>query len=299
MIRDVIIGKIKINTLLAFAFGTVFLLVTLMVRLVFPMSTGAEATIQVASALAAAGIAAGIPGLFQFAVSSPGKALTIRATGALVVFLVVLSMNASRAETVAVIEVTLIFFTPLLIRHILRKYRIRIEKPALVLLSALMMVGAAAFFSETTGGRLPDLPSGYPIQSGLFAEYDLKNSTDCKSCRQHLWVRENDRFVRKEVNPSDKHTQLHVLLEVEWLKWEKTPMLERDYQGHIYYTVDYKCNADRVDVYGAKLIGYSLAPGKYPLSWLIGFVEIPYLLTGVREAEAPVAPKGSAVPRTP
>lgn len=291
--QDLVVGKIKINTLLAFAFGTVFLVVTLMVRLAFPMSNDAETAVQVTSALAAAAIAAGIPGLFQFSVSSPGKALTIRATGSLIVFLIVLSMNASRAETVAAIEATLIFFTPLLLRHGLRKYRVRIGRPSLVLLSALMVIGEAAFFSETAGAGLPNLPSGYPIQSGIFAGYDLKNSAACRSCQQHMWIRENDRFVRKEVtrpvlldiesrawggNPPDKHTQLHLLLAVEWRKWEMLPMLERDYQGHIYYTVDYKCNVDRIDVYSAKLVGYKLAPGKRPLSWLIGFVEIPFTL---------------------
>ena len=276
--RDLIVGRIRINTLLAFAFGTVFLVVTLMVRLAFPMSNDAESAVQVTSALAAAAIVAGIPGLFQFAVSSPGKALTIRATGSLIVFLIVLSMNSSRAETVAVIEATLIFFTPLLIRHILRKYRIRIEKPFLVLLSALMVVGAAAFFSETAGAGLPNLPPDRPIQRDVFTGYDLMGSKGCATCFQNLWVRENTRFTKGGADSSDRHPRLDMLLEVEWRRWGQFPLLERNYQGHIYYTVDYKCDAGRADVYGSRLIGYSLKPGKIALSWLIGFAEIPFLL---------------------
>jgi hypothetical protein len=282
--RDLIVGRIKINTLFAFAVGTALLVLTLMVRLAFPMSNDAEFPVRVTSALAAAAIAAGIPGLFQFAVSSPRKALTIRVTGAFVIFLVVLSMNASRAETVAVIEATLIFLTPLLIRHILRKYRIRIEKPYLVLLSALMVVGAAAFFSQTSSPSLPNPPAtSEPLpatseQGDVFAKYDLKGGKKgtpaCVSCQQNMWVLRT-RSLRKE---ADSQGKLHVLLDVEWRKWEDKPELNRNYKGSIYYTVDYECKTDQAGDVDPKLIGYELKPGNTVLSWLIGFVEIPFLL---------------------
>jgi hypothetical protein len=278
MTQDLVIGKIKISTLLTFAFGTVFLLITLVVRLAFPVSSNAEIAVQVPTALAAAAITAGIPGLFRFSASSPGKALTIRATGSLLVFLIVLALHSSRAQTVALIEGTLIFFTPLLIRHTLRKYRIRIGKPSLVLLSILMVVGEAAFFSETTATRLPDLPSNQVVQRGDSAGYDLINSKDCKSCYQHLWVRENTRFTKQDADSLSHHPRLDMQLEIEWRRWGQIPLLERNYQGRAHFTVDYVCNGSQADIYGSRLIGYSLKPGKIVLSWLIGFAEIPFLL---------------------
>lgn len=277
MTHDLVVGKIKISTLLAFIFGATFLLITLVVRLTFPVSSGAEIAVQVPTALAAAAITAGIPGLFRFTASSPGKALTIRATGSLLVFLIVLAMHSSPAQTIALIEGALIFFTPLVIRHGLRKYRIRIGKPSLVLLSTLMVLGEAAFFSETAGARLPDLPSDHQVyHRDDFVGYDLVGSRDSLS---NLWVQDDARFARGAVDPTDGRQRLEMTLKVEWRRSvEWIPILRRNYGGRVYYTVDYRCDADQIATYPSRLKGYSLRPGRNVPSWLLGFAEIPFLL---------------------
>lgn len=135
-------------------------------------------------------------------------------------------------------------------------------------LTLVLMVGEAALFSELAGGRLPQLPPGRREPVDLFAHEDLRGSNDCSSCLQHLWVREDDLIISKS-DGSERHQQIDLVLEVEWMKWEKVPLLKRNYEGSLYYTLDEWCNATQTDT--------SLKPGRIVLSWLIGFIEISFL----------------------
>ena len=161
--RDWISGKLRIDTLVSIALGIVFLLIVLILRLMAPRVEGMaiERAIQVTLALSAAGIATGIPGLLNSSmdIKSPRKAFTIKITGGLVVFLVVFAVHPKPAQTVAAIELLLIFLTPLLLRHSLRRYRVRLSKASLTVLTALVMAAAAALFSELVGGRTLALAS--------------------------------------------------------------------------------------------------------------------------------------------
>lgn len=89
--RTWISGRLPIDTLLAFAFGVVFLLITILLEVVLGRDE-ASPIIHVTLALAAMGIGAGIPGLLNFTAST-GKGLAIKGSGALVCFLVVYLVN--------------------------------------------------------------------------------------------------------------------------------------------------------------------------------------------------------------
>ena len=136
-------GKIKINTALAFLFGIVFLLIALCVSLVFPQSDRAmtKVILRIIVALSAASIAAGIPGLFALSFLSPGKMLTVRITGALLIFLIVCGIDAQPSEAAVFIEMTLILLTPALIQQGLRRQlKMKVTPSTLFLLSAAFIL---------------------------------------------------------------------------------------------------------------------------------------------------------------
>lgn len=101
--RTWISGRLPIDTLLAFAFGVVFLAITILLE-VFLGGEETRSTIRVTLALAAAGIGAGIPGLLNFNASTD-KGLAIKGSGALVLFLVVYLVNPLSTQPNAVPDI--------------------------------------------------------------------------------------------------------------------------------------------------------------------------------------------------
>jgi hypothetical protein len=86
--RDWVSGKINLETLLAFAFGVICVLLLLVLQ----PKEGQETTFRIVMALAAAGIAAVIPGMLNITAKS-GTRFTIRAAGAMAVFVIVYLIN--------------------------------------------------------------------------------------------------------------------------------------------------------------------------------------------------------------
>jgi hypothetical protein len=238
--------------------------------------------IRVILALAAMLIAAGIPGLFGLNISSRNKLLAIQITGALIVFLIVLAVHPNPNETAAAIEVTLLFLAPFLIRHVYKRFEMHPSTPSLALLSVLVIMTEAAFFSQIAGSMILTLPPEYPQETGAFNEIYLRGASRaaCKdtSCHQNLRALSGT-AVRKRADSSDKQDELHILLDVEWNKWEGPfDLFSRNYRGYMYFIVKYGCTGDHLEFYGSSLDDYSLRPGKAFSSWLIGFVEIPFSL---------------------
>ena len=83
-----VIGKLGTDKLLAFAFGTVFVVVILVMAIAFPNpSKDVARTFNVVLALAAAGVGAMLPGFIH--VQGKIAKLSLRAGGALALFVVV------------------------------------------------------------------------------------------------------------------------------------------------------------------------------------------------------------------
>jgi hypothetical protein len=83
-----VVGKINLETLLVFVFGVICVLLLLFLR----PSSGQEFTFRAVMSLAAAGIAAVIPGMLNIKVTS-GRQFAIRAAGAMAVFVIVYWIN--------------------------------------------------------------------------------------------------------------------------------------------------------------------------------------------------------------
>jgi hypothetical protein len=89
-------GKLGIETLLAFVFGTVFVVALLVLGIVIPNPTpNQEQTFRIVLALAAAGVAAVMPGLLNISVAA-NKRFRLRAAGALAVFVLVYLVNPAQ-----------------------------------------------------------------------------------------------------------------------------------------------------------------------------------------------------------
>lgn len=92
-LKRIVSGRIPVQVLLAFGFGLLFLLVTLVIGLTTKNPTGfLQWIVRVVLSLAAAGATSIIPGLFGAKWSSV-KGTSVRVTGALAVFLVVYLVN--------------------------------------------------------------------------------------------------------------------------------------------------------------------------------------------------------------
>lgn len=274
--RDWVQGKIKIDTLLAFLFGISFLIIALIVSWLFPQM-GETMILQVIVALSAAAITAGIPGLFTLNFLSPGKVLTIKMTGALLIFMIVCAVDAEPRQSIAFIQMSLILLTPLWIRQGVKRQKVKITKATLSLLSAAFMLCEAAFFSQLAGGRLPQFPykpQGTQVENNVLSGQDLIGTN-----QQKVWVPDTKlvKVIEIEGGIDHKPDELHLLLDVEWAKWEKFPTFPRNYRGQIYYRMRYQCQGGKFTQRDVEF-DYSLKPGKIVLSWLIGFIEIPFLL---------------------
>lgn len=89
-------GKLGIDTLLAFVFGTIFVLALLVLSIAIPNpSPSQEQTFRIVLALAAAGVAAVMPGLLNISAAA-GKRFRLRAAGALAVFVLVYLVNPAQ-----------------------------------------------------------------------------------------------------------------------------------------------------------------------------------------------------------
>jgi hypothetical protein len=83
-----VIGKITVETLLSFVFGASIVIFMLFVQ----PKPGMERTYRIVISLAAAGIAAVVPGMLNISAKG-GKRFTIRAAGAVAVFVIVYLIN--------------------------------------------------------------------------------------------------------------------------------------------------------------------------------------------------------------
>ena len=193
-----------------------------------------------------------------------------------------LEFDAQPSEAAVFIEMTLILLTPALIQQGLRRQlKMKVTPSTLFLLSAAFILCEAAFFSQLTGGRVPEFP---PVPPDVTSERDIFKGKDLlRTNQQHLWVLQNSRVYVGKGENSDATTlhELHLLLTVEWQRWEKFPQFPRNYKGQIYYRIVYQCQGDEFAHSMTVLVGSSLKPGRIVLSWLIGFVEIPFLLDDI------------------
>lgn len=184
------------------------------------------------------------------------------------------------------VTVILQFAFLILIPFLLRKGFSRVNMPAsrtsIIILSIIFIASFSAFFSMFPGSSLPKPPNAEFQSHNVFTddhEY-LRGSGNCRpSCLNRLRVDQDKILTVREQDGS--LGPAHILLDVEWDKWERVPFLQRNYKGTLYYRVQYQCDNSTAKPQINKqpeLLGYQLRPGRIVLSWLIGFIEIPFVL---------------------
>ncbi|MEM7127579.1 MAG: effector-associated domain EAD1-containing protein [Chloroflexota bacterium] len=190
-----------------------------------------------------------------------------------------------RYEFVILLLFLIILLTPFVLRAGLTLARIPVRRVTLVILSTLLMAGEAALFSMVIGGSVQAERTEPEIDARAYLSQDLKRSQcDDEGCQTHVWVRGEPEDARAWIQSSDwESDRVFIQLLVEWSKKEKMSGLERNYNGFMLFTSQYKCQSPKDNgtgpllLRGLELEESAFRPGRIVLSWLIGFAEIPYL----------------------
>ncbi|MEZ4864832.1 MAG: hypothetical protein R3C14_26200 [Caldilineaceae bacterium] len=174
-----------------------------------------------------------------------------------------------------------IILTPFLLGEYLPMVNLRLRRRSLWGVAALVILCEAALFSSMTGAHLTNLYEQLPAPERKY---------------RNIFTEENkylhdSSFIEVKVLP-DKPQQinvirdtdaspgpLHVFVTVEISKTLAMPPFPRNYTGQFIYAIHYTCTEDgnpEIDI--PKLKAHWLKPGSMTLSWLIGFMEIPFLM---------------------
>ncbi len=186
-------------------------------------------------------------------------------------------------EFVILLLFTVILLTPFLLRAGLTRLRIPMQTVSLVLISCLLMGGEAALFSEIIGGSEPELVEGNPLDASMLLGQYLRGSKGClelakKHCNTQVEVKGETFDAQIRVQKSDWETpHLFVYLNVKWAAREELPGLQRYFAGTMLFTAQYRCEAGTPILRKLKLKDTFFAPSSRVLSWLTGFIQIPYL----------------------
>jgi len=199
-----------------------------------------------------------------------------------------------RREFVILLLATIILLTPFLLRAGLIRLRITMQRLSLVLLSIFLMAGEAALFSEIVGGRTPTLVAGRTIDASAFLGHYLRGEQGCLMaaqtdlCYTQVKVKGQATDAQLRIQTSDwESPYLFLYLNVEWRVREEWPGLQRYFTGTMLFTSQYKCEADRPVLRELSLKAASFTPAQRLLSWLVGFIQIPYL----RDADSTILNK--------
>lgn len=196
-----------------------------------------------------------------------------------------------RREFVIFLQISVIALTPFVISATLTRFRISVSKIIQLGLIVLIMLIEAALFSEIASDRnfmlldketeravsLSELENLAidEIETDVFQRSaDLRNDVLKSSSRNTVKVRsDGGKAVLSTVtmNPLIKAD-----IEVEWTAEEDLPGLTRNFIGKFILIYEYDCSEAKVSLQRIQT-GASFHPGKDPRTWLVGFIQIPYL----------------------
>lgn len=283
MMNNRITGSIELQTLLSFGAGLLLLTIVLILPALFPMVQGTW-PLNVALALAAAATAAAIPGFVNLLFGIRAKnGCVMTVAGGFVVFVVVLGGPVRPGVTKLAIEVVLLVLTWALIWYGAQKYELKISKTSLALVTIVILLSQIALFSQASGhdGDLLRLDDRVDVKQevclrGKWQE-DQDGNRRCVGGNQKVWSPWYEYVRDVDCEPPRPEDALctQIQFKVFWLKWEDWPagdeesLSARSYTGHVLYELDERCEA--------RLLDSSLKPGSKVPSWLVGFIEIPFL----------------------
>lgn len=201
--------------------------------------------------------------------------------------LAILTNNVILKGITVFLQFILVIFLPIVVWHLLRRMQAHLHYIFKTLICVLITFATAALFSTLTYAQPLEIPQEAQIINGTF--YTGKYLRGSSNCRQKLSQCLNKIEIEGEqiyrVPKTRQNDELHIILDINWSKWEKFPTLPRNYKGRVYYTIPFKCdsfdgNSRIAEIYEPNRIKYSITPKSIVLSYFIGFVEIPFLFSG-------------------
>lgn len=182
------------------------------------------------------------------------------------------------------LQFVIVVSTPILIWDFLGRLKARIHFIAKILVCTLLTLAISALFSTSTYTQPLEIAEQGEVLDGTFyvGKY-LRGSKDCRKgegkCLNRVVI-EGAQLYRMG-NDLSVNT-LHIILDINWSKWEKFPTLPRNYAGRVYYKIPFECSsrAPIIGDYGKPT--YTIAPKSILLTYLIGFTEIPFMLSSDR-----------------
>lgn len=185
------------------------------------------------------------------------------------------------------LQFILVISSPIIVWVILKRTRIQINYLFKVLVCLLIASALAALFSTLTYSQPLEVPqTGIALNETSYTGEYLRGESDCRQkpkpdqCLTQIRIQGEQVYLVPKPNQSSK--ELHVLLDINWSKWEKFPTLPRNYQGRVHYVMSFECNFSNgessvTNISSPIRVQYSMAPKSIVLSYLIGFIEIPFL----------------------
>ncbi|MCB0110306.1 MAG: hypothetical protein KDE53_30510, partial [Caldilineaceae bacterium] len=179
-----------------------------------------------------------------------------------------------------------IIMTPFLLRAGAVRFRLPMRRVGLVVVSALLMMGEAALFSEIVGGTPRAITAGERIDATPFVQRYLYGSAGClerNSCKNQVKVKGQAQDAQVFVEAREwEAPYIFVQLNVEWGAREEIPGLRRNYEGQMIFASQFKCTMEgaapnKLKLRELSLDNSALRPSRGVLSWIIGFIQIPYL----------------------
>lgn len=201
--------------------------------------------------------------------------------------LAILTNNVILKGITVFLQFILVIFLPIIVWHLLRRMQNHLHYIFKTLICVLITFAVAALFSTLTYAQPIEIPREGQILNGTFytGKY-LRGSSNCRQkpsqCLNKVEI-EGEQIYR--VSKTRQNDELHIILDIDWSKWEKFPTLPRNYKGRVYYIIPFKCDSSigssRIaEIYEPEITKYSIAPKSIVLSYFVGFVEIPFLFSG-------------------
>ena len=193
-----------------------------------------------------------------------------------------------RREFVILLLFSVILFTPFALRATFTRFRISVGVVSFIVFSVLIMMGEAALFSEVAGGPSPDLADGETVEEITISTGEPES---IKSIQLAELTSEQVRLkatARNTLTIKDKG--VNAVVKVQENKWAapfvfaqfdviwdaKDPGFHRNYKGRILLKYQYICNGGQPEFRRIEE-RVSFRPGDDLRSWLVGFIQIPYL----------------------
>lgn len=189
-------------------------------------------------------------------------------------------------EFVILLQFAVLLFTPFFLRAVVTRLRIPIGMIPLIGLSLLLILAEAALFSEIASNSQLDsvvdetrraitldaltVTTVKVLEHAAFTDNPTLKNTKTNT----VTIQEGG--AAAQITQERLAPQIYAQVPIEWKAREALPGLSRNYTGTILFVYQVSCENGEALLERIKT-NVALSPGSDPRSWLIGFIQIPYL----------------------